>query len=912
MKKLLFVTLSLCFAQLLNAALVDENVDITVDGETRNYQLYVPNSVKDNCPVVVSLHGANGKSTDRSPFRTSVADKEGCIVVYPQGKTTSFPIGFGGSTTGWTSTGEDNFDAKFLKAVIDDVASKYVIDANRIYCCGFSNGGMMTYAMSNACSDVFAAFASISGYQINEFHFRHTGKRPVPFLHIHGKEDGFVLYSLMPTIVDEMVARLGANPVPVKTVESGKYTKSVYEAGEGSFPYVYYEIDGMGHSDYTENTEDGSSAQTMWNFFKDYTLDSPCDPTLKWRPGNESSDYSLAAHGWTVNNETTLLEFGGDQYTTENKNVYHSLQFESGKYKLCFKSSGETGKTIGVKIEKLTDSKKAVLDATANVGEDAELTFEVSDGWGEYKLTMTRPSSSDAITVTDIVITQTEEGEEPAEAATPLKILGTEYTSVEELEGKIFAIVNKAEGKAICNKRGAENDYEMQYLPYAEAFTTDCFGYLFRIESAEGGYYLRSINPEGSTYQIFGWSDTYFQSHSAEKDDCCFYIFKDADGEGYSIWDIQYDAAESAFTLKNLGTGNYLNDPTKRADSDTPGYFTFCEVKDNVATFSIENPENLVEITQDQGVTLDDFDRTELEEGADYNTYTATADLQVAFKMYDIDVKDCDYVVVNFAEPVAKGWCIAFWAQGGTDNVEIPEGSTEYKYVFAKDSKCAIKDDILPQICMLTLWGAAKPLVAKVKGIYKHLADGAPYSRTYSFSQALDFTGIDGVEAYVITSFNPSTATLKLKRVYQVPANTGLYLIAKEGDHKIPVIESAADITTNLLHASSGSEELNQADGSYTNLIFTGTGASRGFHPLSKAGVIGANKAYLQLPTDEFNSISGARLNLVFDDGTTAITQTNETMMADGAWYTVSGVKLNAKPSRKGIYLNNGKKYVVR
>ncbi len=126
------------------------------------------------------------------------------------------------------------------------------------------------------------------------------------------------------------------------------------------------------------------------------------------------------------------------------------------------------------------------------------------------------------------------------------------------------------------------------------------------------------------------------------------------------------------------------------------------------------------EIAQDQGKDLDTFARTAVEEGADFNTYTASGDLQVAFKMYDIDVKDCDYVTVKFAQPAPKGWNIAFWAQGGTDNVEIPEGATEYKYVFADDTKCAIKDDVLPQICVLTLWPGGYPFDMKVYGIYKH------------------------------------------------------------------------------------------------------------------------------------------------------------------------------------------------
>ena len=412
----------------------DQNVEIN----GRNYQLYVPSTVTTNCPLVISLHGANGSSTGKTPFKTTVADEVGCIVVYPQGLPTAFPIGFGGTTTGWTASGEHNFDVEFLEAVIEDVASKYIIDRKRIYCCGFSNGGMMTYAMANACSDKIAAFAAISGYPLNEFHLRHTGDRPVPFMHIHGKKDGFVPYAKVPTIVDEMVARLGANPVPTKTYENG-YTKSVYAAADGSFPYVYYEIDEMGHSPYTGNTEEENSGKTMWNFFKEYTLDSPCDKTLKWAPRIDENGYTPAEHGWTKNDGTTLLQFGGDQYTTTNQNVYHSLQFNSGSYKLSFKSTGEEGKTIGVKIEKLTSPNTVVLNKTVNVGEDAELPFDVADGWGEYQLTMTRPSADDAITISDLAVTQTD-------AATPVannhyrlyaKSFSTSGTNITYADGKL-------------------------------------------------------------------------------------------------------------------------------------------------------------------------------------------------------------------------------------------------------------------------------------------------------------------------------------------------------------------------------------------------------------------------------------------------------------------------------------------
>lgn len=404
MKKILVSLLTVCSTLMLQAAAIEKDVTIKVDGESRTYKLYVPNNVKDNCPFVLSLHGASGSSNDKSPFGTDVADWAGCIVAYPQGKMTSFPIGFGGSATGWTASGEDNFDVKFLLAVIEDVASRYQIDRKRLYCCGFSNGGMMTYAMSNVCSDVFAAFASISGYPINEFHLRHTGWRPVPFMHIHGKADNFVLYNKMNMIVDDMVARLGANPVPKKTTVSGKYDKSIYEAADGSFPYVYYEIDDMPHSAYTDRTPEGHSGKTMWNFFKQYTLDTPCDTTLKWRPRIEEEGYAPKSHGWTVNNGTYLLRFGGVQYSTDNKNVYRSLQFINGKYKLHFKAEGNPSLKIIVKIEKASGKKNAVLNDTINVSGDTNLFFEVSDGWGEYKFSVLPQSATDVVTITDIGI----------------------------------------------------------------------------------------------------------------------------------------------------------------------------------------------------------------------------------------------------------------------------------------------------------------------------------------------------------------------------------------------------------------------------------------------------------------------------------------------------------------------------
>lgn len=438
MKKNLLTILVLLFCAFgVQAEKIDKIVNLVSGGKNRSYRLYVPNNVQANAPLVVSLHGANGNQWGNMPMRTAVADEEGFIVVYPQGRVVDFYLAHM-NTTGWDASGEENEDVDFIKAIIEDVAKDYSIDRKRIYCCGFSNGGMMTYALSNTCSEIFAAFASISGFPLNEFHFRHTGARPVPFLHIHGKADDFVKYSLMPIIVDEMVARVGANPVPVKTSVSGKYDKSVYEAGEGGFPYVYYEIDGMGHNAGTNKTPEGlsmsddipedqktGSAKTMWDFFKQYTLDAPCDKTLKWRPRLEAEGYHPSEHGWYVNKSKYLLFFGMDVRKADNSdnNVYRSFQMDKGNYKLCFHADGAVGKTVTVTIKKIsgTGVKPTVLDATVEVGKDVVLPFRVEDGYGEYRFTMTRPSTADVISITNLALyTATEDEVTTVEAPVAL------------------------------------------------------------------------------------------------------------------------------------------------------------------------------------------------------------------------------------------------------------------------------------------------------------------------------------------------------------------------------------------------------------------------------------------------------------------------------------------------------------
>ena len=191
-----------------NSTGLSEERTITVDGKERKYWLYIPGTVggQKDVPVVFSLHGRYNydNPTDQGkPIFTESSQKNGFIVVYPQGRTgtdTGYEEGWNNgftNCTGWEATGEENADTKFIQALVDELKKNNfygstTVDPKRFYLCGFSMGGMMTYACAKVLNGTFAAYGSCGGYPLNEFHLNLATKQPVPFIHLHGNSDDFV------------------------------------------------------------------------------------------------------------------------------------------------------------------------------------------------------------------------------------------------------------------------------------------------------------------------------------------------------------------------------------------------------------------------------------------------------------------------------------------------------------------------------------------------------------------------------------------------------------------------------------------------------------------------------------------------------------------------------------------------
>ena len=76
--------------------------------------------------------------------------------------------------------------------------------------------------------------------------------------------------------------------------------------------------------------------------------------------------------------------------------------------------------------------------------------------------------------------------------------------------------------------------------------------------------------------------------------------------------------------------------------------------------------------------------------------------------------------------------------------------------------------------------------------------------------------------------------------------------------------------------------------------------------------VVGPERAYFEL-SDPNAHVKRYAFNFGEDDVTAIAEKFNvQSSLSNDQWYTISGVKLNGKPNTKGVYINNGKKVVVK
>lgn len=164
----------------------------------------------------------------------------------------------------------------------------------------------------------------------------------------------------------------------------------------------------------------------------------------------------------------------------------------------------------------------------------------------------------------------------------------------------------------------------------------------------------------------------------------------------------------------------------------------------------------------------------------------------------------------------------------------------------------------------------------------------------------------EAAELYTIESVNGDQAVLS-DRSDAMPSNTPMLVYNKSNETKVILLipcaepDMAITVAPEFQGTLTGTTIAASTEGQ-TNYAFNG----KAFVFVKDAIEVGPNKAWLSI------SNSNARaINLVFDE-TTKITNTNLTNLTNGNWYDLNGRKLNGMPTKKGVYIMNGKKVVVK
>lgn len=176
---------------------------------------------------------------------------------------------------------------------------------------------------------------------------------------------------------------------------------------------------------------------------------------------------------------------------------------------------------------------------------------------------------------------------------------------------------------------------------------------------------------------------------------------------------------------------------------------------------------------------------------------------------------------------------------------------------------------------------------------------------TFCSAYDLDFTNVDGLEAYVVSAINESSATIS--KVNKVPASTGLILkktanIGTASNFSVSVPTSTDDMGTNNMVGVLADTDMTSVENAYI--------LSNGKFYECSGGTLAAGKAYLVAAA--WASGDAREYSIVVDgsdDHTTSIDSINtQHPSTDSQRYNLAGQKVSE--NYKGIVIVNGKKYI--
>jgi len=189
----IFVTVGQVFAQ---SNILDS---IPHQSYQRKFMVHFPPnfSTATERPLVINLHGGSGNMLSAQGFSqlNPVSDQNDFIVAWPQGIGQAQSGGFtwaDGRNTSADQAGID--DIGFIDKLVDTLTIRYNVDTNKIYICGFSNGGFMVQRLACQLPNRFAAMASLGSSMDTELYKTCSPSHPIPMAFFNGTADPAMPY----------------------------------------------------------------------------------------------------------------------------------------------------------------------------------------------------------------------------------------------------------------------------------------------------------------------------------------------------------------------------------------------------------------------------------------------------------------------------------------------------------------------------------------------------------------------------------------------------------------------------------------------------------------------------------------------------------------------------------------------
>ena len=173
------------------------------------------------------------------------------------------------------------------------------------------------------------------------------------------------------------------------------------------------------------------------------------------------------------------------------------------------------------------------------------------------------------------------------------------------------------------------------------------------------------------------------------------------------------------------------------------------------------------------------------------------------------------------------------------------------------------------------------------------------------------YTEDENAELYTISEVNATQAVLS-DAVQIMPKNTPMLVYNKGTEEKtfllIPTEDEANQVTA-----------ANEFKGTLSTMGMPGSTSitdyyvctGKAFRWVKNAGTIGANKCWLQIGEQPATTRANTR-SIVGGGNTTGIDGIENDESAVEGYYDLNGRKLQGKPTRGGIYIQNGRKVIVR